>query len=111
MTSTITKQEYSVYYGISELKRLQTAHSLAFDTETLQLQPEEGKLRLIQLGSVSSRTIVVIDCFELERSDWNYLEEFSVVPIDTGWHTTQCLISAGYRNMAYIPKDLYVAVC
>ena len=53
MTSTITKQEYSVYYGISELKRLQTAHSLAFDTETLQLQPEEGKLRLIQLGSFS----------------------------------------------------------
>jgi len=76
MTSTITKQEYSVYYGISELKRLQTAHSLAFDTETLQLQPEEGKLRLIQLGCFSSRTIVVIDCFELERSDWNYLEEF-----------------------------------
>ena len=76
MTSTLTKQEYSVYYGISELKRLQTAHSLAFDTETLQLQPEEGKLRLIQLGSFSSRTIVVIDCFELERSDWNYLEEF-----------------------------------
>ena len=76
MTSTITKQEYSVYYGISELKRLQTAHSLAFDTETLQLQPEEGKLRLIQLGSFSSRTIVVIDCFELERSDWNYIEEF-----------------------------------
>ena len=76
MTSTITKQEYSVYYGIKELKRLQTAHSLAFDTETLQLQPEEGKLRLIQLGCYSSRTIVVIDCFELERSDWNYLEEF-----------------------------------
>ena len=76
MTSTLTKQEYSVYYGIAELKRLRTAHSLAFDTETLQLQPEEGKLRLIQLGCFSSRTIVVIDCFELERSDWNYLEEF-----------------------------------
>ena len=76
MTSTLTKQEYSVYYGISELKRLRTAHSLAFDTETLQLQPEEGKLRLIQLGCFSSRTIVVIDCFELERGDWNYLEEF-----------------------------------
>ena len=76
MTSTLTKQEYSVYYGISELKRLRTAHSLAFDTETLQLQPEEGKLRLLQLGSFSSRTIVIIDCFELERSDWNYLEEF-----------------------------------
>ena len=76
MTSTMTKQTYSVYYGIQELKRLQTAHSLAFDTETLQLQPEEGKLRLIQLGCYSSRTIVVIDCFELEKNDWNYLEDF-----------------------------------
>ena len=76
MTSTLTKQEYSVYYGISELKRLRTAHSIAFDTETLQLQPEEGKLRLLQLGCFSSRTIVVIDCFELDRGDWNYLEEF-----------------------------------
>ena len=76
MTSTLTKQEYSVYYGISELKRFRTAHSIAFDTETLQLQPEEGKLRLLQLGCFSSRTIVVIDCFELDRGDWNYLEEF-----------------------------------
>ena len=85
MTSTLTKQEYSVYYGISELKRLRTAHSLAFDTETLQLQPEEGKLRLLQLGSFSSRTIVIIDCFELER-----------------WHIMQCLILAGFKSMAYI---------
>ena len=76
MTSTIIEQEYSVYQGISELHRLHTAHSIAFDTETLQLQPEEGKLRLIQLGSFSSRTIVIIDCFELERIDWNYLEDF-----------------------------------
>ena len=76
MTSTMTKQEYSVYYGIEELKRLHTAHSIAFDTETLQLQPEEGKLRLLQLGCYSSRTIVVIDCFELEKKDWNYIEDF-----------------------------------
>ena len=41
MTSTMTKQEYSVYYGIEELKRLHTAHSIAFDTETLQLQPKK----------------------------------------------------------------------
>ena len=72
----MTKQTYSVYYGIQELKRLQTAHSLAFDTETLQLQPEEGKLRLLQLGCFSSRTIVVIDCFELDQMDWTYLSDF-----------------------------------
>ena len=111
MTSTITKQEYSVYYGISELKRLRTAHSIAFDTETLQLQPEEGKLRLIQLGCASSRTIVVIDCFDLDRSDWNYLKSSLLLPIDTGWHITQCLILAGCKNTAYIHKDLFVAVC
>ena len=78
MTSTVTKQEYSVYYGIEELKRLHTAHSIAFDTETLQLQPEEGKLRLLQLGCYSSRTIVVIDCFELEKKDWNYRRFFQL---------------------------------
>jgi len=95
MTSTITKQEYSVYYGISELKRLRTAHSIAFDTETLQLQPEEGKLRLIQLGCASSRTIVVIDCFELDRSDWNYLEEFFTMT-DRYWLAHNAVFDLGW---------------
>ena len=95
MTSTTTKQDYSVYYGISELKRLRTAHSLAFDTETLQLQPEEGKLRLLQLGSFSSRTIVVIDCFELERGDWNYLEEFFSSP-DRYWLAHNAVFDLGW---------------
>ena len=116
MTSTITKQEYSVYYGISELKRLQTAHSLAFDTETLQLQPEEGKLRLIQLGCFSSRTIVVIDCFELERSDWNYLEEFFSGPnrywlahnavFDLGWLQEHGIYPKGFVRCSMLASRL-----
>ena len=116
MTSTITKQEYSVYYGISELKRLQTAHSLAFDTETLQLQPEEGKLRLIQLGCFSSRTIVVIDCFELERSDWNYLEEFFSstnrywlahnAVIDLGWLQEHGIYPGGFVRCSMLASRL-----
>ena len=72
----MTSQNYTVYYGIKELYRLHTAHSIAFDTETLQLQPEKGKLRLLQLGSYSSRSIVVIDCFDLVDKDWDYLIRF-----------------------------------
>ena len=60
-----SQQTYSVFYGIDNLFRLNTAISLAFDTETLQLQPEKGKLRLLQLGCFVSKTIVVIDCFDL----------------------------------------------
>jgi DNA polymerase-1 len=58
------------------LHRLHAASSLAFDTETLQLQPEKGKLRLLQLGSYTLKTIVVIDCFELTENNWNYLQRF-----------------------------------
>ena len=72
----MTNSDYSVYYGIKELHRLHTASSLAFDTETLQLQPEKGKLRLLQLGSYTLKTIVIIDCFELSDNNWNYLNRF-----------------------------------
>ena len=106
MTSTLTKQEYSVYHGISELKRLRTAHSIAFDTETLQLQPEQGKLRLIQLGCASSRTIVVIDCFELERIDWNYLEDF-FTSIDRYWLAHNAVFDLGWlQEHGIYPKGL-----
>ena len=67
---------FNVFYGIGELHRLNTSISLALDTETLQLQPERGKLRLIQLGSLVDRTIVLIDCFDLVDSDWQQLDRF-----------------------------------
>ena len=68
--------DFTVYYGIEELHRLNTSISVAFDTETLQLQPEQGKLRLIQLGSLVDKTIVLIDCFQLEDKDWETLDRF-----------------------------------
>ena len=67
---------YTVYYGIENLRRLNTCISIALDTETLQLQPEKGKLRLIQLGCQVQKTIVVIDCFDLEDKDWETLNSF-----------------------------------
>jgi len=71
-----SQQAYSVFYGIDNLFRLNTAISLAFDTETLQLQPEKGKLRLLQLGCFVSKTIVVIDCFDLTDDGWKTLDMF-----------------------------------
>ena len=40
---------YSTHFGIEHLPKLATASTVAFDTETCQLQPEVGKLRLLQL--------------------------------------------------------------
>ena len=59
--------DYKVYYGIENLHLLDTCITIAFDTETLQLQPEKGKLRLLQIGCKERNTIIVIDCFELEE--------------------------------------------
>ena len=68
--------DYKHLFGVEHLKEISTSVSLAFDTETLQLQPEVGKLRLIQIGCESRRTIVIIDCFELDEGDWDKLRLF-----------------------------------
>lgn len=68
--------DYNVLFGIQHLDKIDTAISVAFDTETLQLQPEVGKLRLIQLGCEARKTIIVIDCFELGEAEWERLRLF-----------------------------------
>jgi len=65
--------DYNVLFGIQHLDRISTSISIAFDTETLQLQPEVGKLRLLQLGCEATRTIIIIDCFELDEAEWERL--------------------------------------
>ncbi len=67
---------YTIYRGIEHLNRLSTSHTIAFDVETLQLKPEIGKLRLVQLASKQSKAIVVIDCFDLEDEGWEQLKYF-----------------------------------
>ena len=70
------ENNYTVYYGIEHLHRIDTSSSVAFDTETLQLQPEKGKLRLLQLGCYTAKAIIIIDCFDLEDKDWAKLDLF-----------------------------------
>ena len=86
--------EYKVLFGVENLGAISSAVSIAFDTETLQLQPEIGKLRLIQLGCITRKTIVVIDCMELDDDGWEDVTNFFEVTrywiahnavFDLGW--------------------------
>lgn len=67
---------YKLLFGVEHLDEISTSISLAFDTETLQLQPEVGKLRLIQIGCEALQVIVIIDCFKLDEAGWKKLELF-----------------------------------
>ena len=61
--------------GVGHLHTLATAMTVAFDTETTGLQPEEGGLRLLQLGARDC-PIVLIDCWELDLAGWAAVRDF-----------------------------------
>ncbi len=71
-----TDSDYTLYQGIEHLEHVATASSVCFDVETLQLQPELGKLRLLQLGSKVRKCVVVIDLFELDEAGFEKLRLF-----------------------------------
>ena len=61
--------------GLQHLDTLQDAEVVAFDCETTQLQPAEGKMRLLQLAT-HNRVPVVIDCWDLDDAGWDTLRQF-----------------------------------
>jgi len=67
---------YKVFYGAEHLSKISAAKHVAFDCETLQLQPESGKLRLLQLGAAVNKTIVIIDLFEVDDASWDLIDDF-----------------------------------
>ena len=86
---------YTVHFGVENLKLLTTCTSICFDTETLQLKPESGKLRLLQLGSTARKTIVLIDLFQTDEDGFGEIDRFFAGPerfwlahnsaFDLGW--------------------------
>lgn len=62
-------------FGIEHLATLRDAKLVAFDCETTQLQPEEGKMRLLQLATFDQAP-VVIDCWDLDETGWTQLQDF-----------------------------------
>ena len=68
--------DYKTYIGFEHLERLNTATSISFDSETLQLRPEVGKLRLLQFGSAARKTVVVVDLFRASEAELAQLDLF-----------------------------------
>ena len=105
-----------VFQGIEHLSKLNTAQSICFDTETLQLQPERGRLRLLQLGARDRDTIVLIDCFQLDKSDWADLRWFFRTPkrfwlahnavFDLGWLQEHDIYPAGWVRCSMLASRL-----
>ena len=93
-----------VFQGIEHLSKISTAQSLCFDTETLQLQPERGRLRLLQLGARDRDTIVLIDCFQLDKGDWTALRQFFCSP-DRFWLAHNAVFDLGWLQ----EHDIYPA--
>ena len=102
--------------GIEHLSKLNTAQSICFDTETLQLQPERGRLRLLQLGARDRDTIVLIDCFQLDKGDWADLRWFFRTPkrfwlahnavFDLGWLQEHDIYPAGWLRCSMLASRL-----
>lgn len=105
-----------VFHGIQHLDKIETATSVCFDTETLQLQPERGKLRLLQLGSGARNTVVLIDCFDLDKSEWAKLRRFFGSPVrywlahnavfDLGWLQEHDIYPHGWVRCSMLASRL-----
>ena len=89
--------------GIEHLHTLDDATLVAFDSETTQLQPQMGGMRLLQLGA-PGKLPVVLDCFSLDDNDWIEVEEFFSVErtwiahnavFDLGWLQEHEIYPAG----------------
>ena len=101
----MSNSDYTVYYGVEHLAKVSTSATLCFDTETLQLKPEPGKLRLLQFGSYAQKTIVLIDLFQTDEKGYKELDRFFQSPertwiahntiFDLGWLATHSWVPQG----------------
>ena len=65
----------TVFSSVSDLATLANAVTIAFDCETTQLQPQMGKMRLLQFAALD-RHPVVLDCWDLDDKDWEKIADF-----------------------------------
>ena len=87
--------DYTVHYGVENLHLVATCTSLCIDTETLQLKPEYGKLRLLQLGSTVRKVIVLIDLFDTDDDGFAALDRFFTSP-DRFWLAHNAAFDLGW---------------
>jgi len=106
----------NVYKGIEHLDKLDLSGTVCFDTETLQLQPEKARMRLVQLGTKANDTVVLIDCRQLDREDWQNLRHFFSgterdwlahnAVFDLGWLQAHDIYPAGFVRCTMLASRL-----
>ena len=79
--------------GLQHLDTLQDAEVVAFDCETTQLQPAEGKMRLLQLAT-PGQDPVVIDMWALEPEDEIELDDF--FQVERTWIAHNAVFDLGW---------------
>ena len=93
-------------YGINNLEKLATATTIAFDCETVGLQPERGKLRLLQLAA-RGLPAVIIDCWDLDDSGWDKLAEFFARVEGRTWIAHNAVFDLGWlQEHEVYPKGI-----
>ena len=105
----MSSSDYSVLHGVEHLHKLVTSTSICFDTETLQLKPESGKLRLLQLGA-ARKTIVLIDLFHTDEDGSEEIDLFLKVLTASGWRNNAAF-DLGSQHMGGIQRVRYVIRC
>ena len=79
--------------GIEHLHTLDDERLIAFDSETTQIKPKFGGLRLLQLGA-PGKVPVVLDCFDLDDNDWILVEEF--FSVERTWVAHNAVFDLGW---------------
>ena len=90
--------DYKVYHGVENLHRVATSTSICFDCETLQLKPEFGKLRLLQLGSTARKTVVLIDLFATDEDGFAEIDRFFQGP-ERFWLAHNAIFDLGWLRV------------
>jgi DNA polymerase-1 len=105
-SSMSTEDRPQTLYGIDNLEKLATATTIAFDCETVGLQPERGKLRLLQLAA-RGLPAVIIDCWDLDDADWDTLAEFFARIEGRAWIAHNAVFDLGWLQQHNLyPKGL-----
>ena len=95
---------YTVYQGVEHLNKVSTSTSICFDCETLQLKPEYGKLRLLQLGATARKVVVLIDLFETDEDGFAAIDRFFMGP-ERFWLAHNAIFDLGWlRAYGWFPK-------
>lgn len=108
MTLTPSRTTGIAALGVpKDLERFARETVLIMDTETTQLRPVKGGLRLLQIASPETKDHLVLDAWEFTLDDWEYVRNFfNVCPRYYVFHNAKFDIGWLHTHGIYIHKPL-----